>query len=617
MSAASRNGAGNPPGGSGDAPRGVPAGRRAGVPAGRSGAAHRTGGPDRRPGGPAARVWRWLAGRSDEQVFAACLAGIALAVGLFLVVPLVPLFGPIHQVPTQLDYNVVGKPEGGVTGFWLLAMGSFGCAVWQWRRGRRPSGRLLVAGAIMLTLVSLLVPPFASEDVYAYSFYGKVQSTYGVNPYLSFPEQYSFDSWYHLWPWRLVGPVYGPPFLLLLRGVAALAGPSLLAFVVAMKLLLVAAELLAVWLLACATAGPRGPRAPGATAAGDPRAPGAGGTGDLQLRGAVGTGDPDDAGTGDPDAGTGDQGDPRWPVLLIAWNPMVMQAVAMSAHVDALLLLAVAGAVLAHRRGHRLVAFLLLVLTFLFKMYMGPVAALYALWLAFAGAPRAGSLGRRLAHVAGLGALGAAVTALTYLPYASAGTKLFSSALDVSGHFSTGSPPNLVRRALAAVLPAFGVVDTTAAAVSDQVARLGAVAAILVAFALVARKVVRATDPWPPIATYFLAYLLLTPWVFYWHELPLLGFVAVIPWGVTSLVAVVLSMTLVPLAPRPPRAGVSMGGPTAARELGNTVAGLAERYGAAFVALWLGLARRRRAAALPPGAGEPGPAAPARVTSTR
>jgi len=540
---------------------------------------------------------RWLAGRSDQQVFAACLAGVALAVGLFLVVPLAPLFGPLHQVPTRLDYNVVGKPEGAVTGFWVLAMGSFGCAVWQWRAGRRPSGRLLVAGAVLLTLVSLLVPPVASEDVYAYSFYGKVQSTYGANPYLSFPEQYSFDSWYHLWSWRLTGPVYGPPFLLLLRGVAALTGPSLLAFVVAMKLLLVAAELLAVWLLARAVAGPGGPREPGAAGTGDPRWPGAAGSGDPRWPGAAGS------------------RDPRWPVLLIAWNPMVLQAVAMSAHVDALLLLAVAGAVLAHRRGHRLAAFLLLVLTFLFKVYMGPVAALYALWLAFAGTPRAGPLGRRLAHAAGLGALGAALTALTYLPYASAGTKLFSGALDVSGHFSTGSPPNLVRRALAAVLPAFGVVDTTAVAVGNQAARQAAIAAILVAFALVARKVVRAADPWPPIATYFLAYLLLTPWVFYWHELPLLGLVAVIPWGATSLVAVVLSMTLVPLAPRPP-VGVGPVSPSAARELGNTVVGLAGRYGGAFVALWLGLARRRRAAP-PPGAGEAGQAAPARVTSTR
>jgi hypothetical protein len=580
---------------------------------------------------PVARVRRWLAARSDDQVFAACLAGIALAVGVFLVVPLAPLFGSIHQVPTRLDYNVIGKPEGVVTGFWVLAMGSFGCAVWQWRAGRRPSRRLLLAGVAVLTLVSLLVPPVASEDVYAYSFYGKVQSTYHANPYLSFPEQYSLDPWYHLWAWRLVGPVYGPPFLLLLRGVAALAGPSLLAFVVTMKLLLVAAELLAVWLLVRALASPGHGRR--SVAAGGPVAPAAAGRPETSAA-AGGPGVSAAAAAsarpspGPPAADGGEQAaadpDPRWPVLLVAWNPMVLQSVAMSAHVDALLLLCVAGAVLAHRRGHRLAAFLLLVLTFLFKVYMGPVAALYAVWLAFAGAPGR-SLGHRLARVAGLGTLGAAVTAVTYLPYASAGTRLFASALDVSDHFSTGSPPNLLRRTLAAVLPAFGVVDTSAVAIGNQLARQVAVAAILVAFALAARAVARVARPWPPIAAYFLAYLLLTPWVFYWHELPLLGLVAVIPWGVTSLVAVVLSMTLVPMVPRVP-AGADTVGPSAARELGNTVAGLVGRYGGALVALGLGLARARRRRVPvgrradgtgPAGPPDPGRAAPAGVTSRR
>src|SRR4030095_14338931 len=72
------------------------------------------------------------------------------------------------------------------------------------------------------------------------------------------------------------------------------------------------------------------------------------------------------------------------------------------------------------------------------------------------------------------------------------------------------------------------------------------------AFVLVARPLRRDADPWPRIATFFLAYLLLTPWVFYWHEIPLLGIVAAIPWGLTSLVAVALSITLVAAAPAPP-----------------------------------------------------------------
>jgi hypothetical protein len=281
---------------------------------------------------------------------------------------------------------------------------------------------------------------------------------------------------------------------------------------------------------------------------------------------------------------------------------MVLQAVAMSAHVDALLLLLVAAAVVAHVRGRYQVAFVLLVGTFLVKLYLGPLAALYGVWLAFAREPSR-PLGRRLASFGALGALGAAVTALVYLPYASAGTHIATSILDVGEHFSTGSPPNLVRRATVWLLETSGMVDTSAARVGAQTGRLLSAVAIAAALALAAWRVARRPDPWPVMATYFLAYLLLTPWIFYWHLLPLLGMVAVIPWSVTSLVAVVLSLTLVPILPGV--RGVVTAEPSAARQLANTTIGLAGRYGGALVALAIGLRGRRRAARTPTAAGSP------------
>jgi hypothetical protein len=502
----------------------------------------------------AARV---LGRLSDRAVFLGCLAGLVAGVGLFLVVPLAPGFVEQHRLPTNRDFDVELRPQGQVTAFWVVSMASFAVAVWQWRRGRRPSWALLLAGVAVLHLLALLVPPVASKDVYAYSFYGRVQTEYGANPYLSFPDQHPADPWHKFWSWRLFGPVYGPPFLLLLRLLAMAAGPSLLAWVVWTKLLLVAAELVAIWLLVRA------------------------------LRAAPGLGE-----------------DPRWPLLLIGWNPMVLQSIGMSAHVDALLLLVLAGAVLAHRRRRHLLAFLLLVGCFLVKVYMGPLAALYAIWLA-AGRP---GLRARAATVAGLGLLGTLVTALVYLPYAGAGGKLFTSAVDVSGHFSSGSPPNLVRRLLAAVLPLFGLSDPAAAAAGARLGRQLAIAGIVVAFVLVARKLEAGVDPWPRIATFFLAYLLLTPWVFYWHEVPLLGVVAAIPWGLTSLVAVTLSITLVPLAPAgPPAVGTAARG-SPAGDLVDTLAGFASRYGAAVVALLVGWRARRRAAR--EGGGPAAPAAP-------
>jgi hypothetical protein len=503
--------------------------------------------------------------RSDRAVFGACLAGLVAGIGLFLVLPLAPKFLALHRLPTNRDFDVELRPQGQVTAFWVVSMASFALAVWQWRRGRRPGWGLLLAGVAVLHLLALLVPPVASKDVYAYSFYGKVQTAYGANPYLSFPDQHPTDPWHPFWSWRLFGPVYGPPFLLLLRLLATVAGPSLLTWVVLAKLVLVAAELAGIWVLVRALrVGPDRP--------------------------AVGPGE-----------------DPRWPLLLIGWNPMVLQSIAMSAHVDALLLLVLALAILAHRRGRHLLAFLALVGCFLVKVYLGPLAALYAIWLA-AGRPR---LRDRVAVVAGLGLLGAALTTLVYLPYASAGGKLVTSAVDVSGHFSSGSPPNLVRRLLAATLPLTGMSDPAAAAAGARLGRQLAFAGILVAFVLVARTLRAGADPWPRLGAFFLAYLLLTPWVFYWHEVPLLAIVAVIPWGLTSLVAVALSITLVPQVPAgPPAAGPAAAG-SPAGDLLDTVAAFASRYGAAVVALCLGWrARRRRAAA-------PGQAPAEPVTSTR
>jgi alpha-1,6-mannosyltransferase len=482
---------------------------------------------------------------SDRTVFAACLAGLVAGVGLFLVLPLAPRFLELHRLPTNRDFDVELRPQGQVTAFWVVSMASFALAVWQWRRGRRPSWALLLAGVAVLHLLALLVPPVASKDVYAYSFYGKVQTAYGANPYLSFPDQHPTDPWHSFWSWRLFGPVYGPPFLLLLRLLASIAGPSLLTWVVLAKLILVAAELAAIWLLVRA------------------------------LR---------------ADPGAGGQ-DPRWPLLLIGWNPMVLQSIAMSAHVDALLLLVLAAAILAHRRGRHLLAFLALVGCFLIKVYLGPLAALYAIWLA-GGRPR---LRDRVATVAALGLGATALTVLVYLPYASAGGKLFTSAVDVSGHFSSGSPPNLVRRLLAAGLPLLGLSEPGAAAAGARLGRQLAVAGILVAFVLVARTLRPGADPWPRMATFFLAYLLLTPWVFYWHEVPLLGIVAAIPWSLTSLVAVALSITLVPLVPAgPPAVGPGARG-SPAGDLADTLAAFCARYGGAFLVLLLGLRGRRRA----------------------
>ena len=82
---------------------------------------------------------------SDRAVFGACLAGLVAGIGLFLVLPLAPHFLELHRLPTNRDFDVELRPQGQVTAFWVVSMASFAVAVWQWRRGRRPSWALLLA----------------------------------------------------------------------------------------------------------------------------------------------------------------------------------------------------------------------------------------------------------------------------------------------------------------------------------------------------------------------------------------------------------------------------------------------------------------------------------------
>ncbi len=490
------------------------------------------------PPGAAARRARRLAGRAtDDWRFGACLAGLAVALAAFLVAPLAPKFLALYRLPTYRDWVFLGRPKGLVLPWFVASTAAYAAAIWLWRRGRRPSWPLLAAGAAVLHLLALLVPAVVSDDVYAYHFYGWAQAHYHQNPYLAFPYQHPLDPHYPLWSWRFTGAVYGPPFLLVLRGVAAAVGGSMLAWVVTMKLLLTAAELAGVWALARAL--PAG-------------------------------------------------ADRRWPVLLVAWNPMVLQAVGMSAHVDAVLLLLVALAVLAHRRARPLLGFVALVGAFLVKLYLGPLAALYAIWLGVRRPP-----GRRLRTVAGLGVLGAGLTALVYLPYLGAGTRLLGSATYVGGNFTAGSPPNLLRHLLASALAAAGVDRAAAVGLGQTVARDLSVLVIAAAFVLAARRLRPGAEPWPPMAAWFLVYLIATPWVFFWHAVPQLGLVAVIPWGLVSLASIGLSLNLVPIV-RGAQAVVSPP-PGQLKELLSTLNGTLARY-TAPLAVWLAVrfARRRR-----------------------
>jgi hypothetical protein len=152
--------------------------------------------------------------------------------------------------------------------------------------------------------------------------------------------------------------------------------------------------------------------------------------------------------------------------------------------------------------------------------------------------------------------------------------------------------------------------DSAAATIGIGVARTASTIVIAALLALAARRLWRAPyrDPWPALAWYFLGYLLVTPWMFYWHEIPLLAIVAVIPWGLIGLVAVVASASMLPQAAalRAMRTVVSM---PAWLKLVSTLGGFLIYYMPPLAVAWRGW-RDRQVPASPAVASAPAPPAP-------
>src|SRR6266496_3192352 len=93
-----------------------------------------------------------------------------------------------------------------------------------------PSGPLrLLAGFLLFThlsndtLVILLLPLLLSRDVFSYSYYGRIVSRYGGNPYVQTPASFPQDPlWRFTWPeWRTASSVYGPTFVWLAAAITA------------------------------------------------------------------------------------------------------------------------------------------------------------------------------------------------------------------------------------------------------------------------------------------------------------------------------------------------------------------------------------------------------------
>src|SRR6266496_553257 len=104
----------------------------------------------------------------------------------------------------------------------IAAGASFLLVLLAAHRGLLPM-RTVVTLAVAYQIVILLLPLLLSRDVFSYSYYGRIVSRYGGNPYVQTPANFPQDPlWQFTWPeWRTASSVYGPTFVWLAAAITA------------------------------------------------------------------------------------------------------------------------------------------------------------------------------------------------------------------------------------------------------------------------------------------------------------------------------------------------------------------------------------------------------------
>ena len=183
----------------------------------------------------------------------------------------------------------------------------------------RLSRRALLLAAAAWTALLIGSFPVGSKDVFLYAAYGRIQVLHGGNPYLVTPADFPGDRWdpYVQHRWRDQPTVYGPLFLAQARLVEALAGAQPWATVWLHKGLAGAFFLACVWVAARLRPGPLGAA----------------------------------------------------PLLLFAWNPLLLFESAGAAHNDIAMVFLLLAALACWRAERRAAALALLAVSFWYKWY--------------------------------------------------------------------------------------------------------------------------------------------------------------------------------------------------------------------------------------------------------
>jgi hypothetical protein len=163
---------------------------------------------------------------------------------------------------------------------------------------------IVIGGTLVFSLIFVLLDPFEAADIFDNIIRGRMQARYGANPFYQVPAEFSRDPLYKYAYWKEVTSAYGPLWEIAAAGGAILAGDTVLGNILAFKGLSVAAYLLTAAVIFWGLQRDSAQRA-------------------------------------------------LYGVVLYAWNPLVLYAVAGNAHNDSLMVLfVVLGFVLLARRRY-------------------------------------------------------------------------------------------------------------------------------------------------------------------------------------------------------------------------------------------------------------------------
>lgn len=124
----------------------------------------------------------------------------------------------------------VSLPVGFGIGAVIVPVGAWLVVFRDEARGQRVDIRVLAIAIGGLMIVAAAMEPTGSHDLWSYTMYGRMISQYGVSPYSHVPNDFPHDPFLHLVSggWRHTPSVYGPAFVAFSAIGTALSGSSML-----------------------------------------------------------------------------------------------------------------------------------------------------------------------------------------------------------------------------------------------------------------------------------------------------------------------------------------------------------------------------------------------------